>query len=114
MSDTDLTAGTAYYNPVSGVNPDGDYEITNSQLVGTGNDPPCRKITIETVEAPHKPDTVYAICWKGNATFTPSEQCPFSSVSFCVESKRHSDSDTGLTDSVVFVVRQNGRVFASQ
>lgn len=113
MSDTDLTAGTAYYNPVSGVNPDGDYEITNTQETGTGNDAPCRKITIETVSAPHKPDTVYAICWKDDATHNPSTQCPLTSVSFCVESKRHGDSDSGLTDSVVFVVRQNNRIFAT-
>lgn len=115
MSDTDLTAGTAYYNTVSGVNPDGTYEITNVQLVGTGNDPPCRKITIETVEAPHKPDKVYAICWKDNATHNPATQCPLTSVSFCVESKRHDDSDptNTLTDAVVFVVRQNNRIYAT-
>ncbi|TXH17807.1 MAG: hypothetical protein E6R03_03245 [Hyphomicrobiaceae bacterium] len=111
MSDTDLTAGTAYYNPVSGVNPDGDYEITNAQETGTGNDAPCRKITIETIEAPQKPDTVYAICWKDNATFTPTATCELLNVSFCVESKRHQDSDSGLTDSVVFVVRQDGKIY---
>lgn len=115
MSDTDLTAGTAYNNQVSGSTPDGTYEITNVQLVGTGNDPPCRKITIETVEAPHKPDTVYAICWKDNATHNPATQCPLTSVSFCVESKRHDDSDATntLTDAVVFVVRQNNRIYAT-
>lgn len=115
MSDTDLTAGTAYNNQVSGSTPDGTYEITNVQLVGTGNDPPCRKITIETVEAPHKPDTVYAICWKDNATHNPATQCPLTSVSFCVESKRHDDSDAtnSLTDAVVFVVRQNNRIYAT-
>ena len=113
MSDTDLTAGTAYYNPVSGTTPDGSYEITNAQETGTGNDAPCRKITIETIEAPQKPDTIYAICWKDNATHNPATQCPLTSVSFCVESKRHGDSDSGLTDSVVFVVRQNNRIFAT-
>lgn len=113
MSDTDLTAGTAYYNPVSGTTPDGSYEITNAQETGTGNDAPCRKITIETVEAPQKPDTVYAICWKDDATFTPTPTCELLNVSFCVESKRHIDSDSGLTDSVVFVVRQGGRVYVT-
>lgn len=113
MSDTDLTAGTAYHNQISGSTPDGSYEITNAQEAGTGNDAPCRKITIETIEAPQKPDTVYAICWKDNATHNPSTQCPLTSVSFCVESKRHGDSDSGLTDSVVFVVRQNNRIFAT-
>lgn len=111
MSDTDLTAGTAYYNPVSGTTPDGSYEITNVQDIGTGNDLPCRKITIETAEAPQKPDTVYAICWKDNATHNPSTQCPLTSVSFCVESKRHGDSDTDLVDGIVFVVRQNGKIY---
>lgn len=113
MSDTDLTAGTAYYNPVSGTTPDGEYEITNVQDTGTGNDLPCRKITIETVVAPQKPDTVYALCWKDNATHNPSSQCPLTSVSFCVESKRHGDSDAGLSDGVVFAVRQNNRIFVT-
>lgn len=113
MSDTDLTAGTAYYNPVSGTTPDGEYEITSVQDTGTGNDLPCRKIAIETIVAPQKPDTVYAICWKDNATRDPSIQCALTRVSFCVESKRHGDSDTGLIDGVVFVVRQNNRIFAT-
>lgn len=113
MSDTDLTDGVAYRNAVSGTTPDGTYEITNAQETGTGNDAPCRKITISTTTAPHKPDTIYAICWKDNATHNPATQCPLTSVSFCVESKRHSDSDSGLSDSVVFVVRQGGKIYAT-
>ena len=113
MSDTDLTAGTTYNNPASGSTPDGTYEVTNVQDTSTGNDAPCRKITIETAIAPSKAESVYAICWKDNATHNPSTQCPLTNVSFCVESKRHTDADSGLTDGVVFVVRQNGKIYAT-
>ncbi len=113
MSDTDLTAGVTYHNAVSGATPDGNYEVTNTQDSATGNSLPCRSITIETAIAPAVAETVYAICWKDNATHTPSAQCPLTNVSFCVESKRGDDSDGGLTDGVVFVVRQGGKIYAT-
>lgn len=113
MSDADLTAGVTYHNPASGSTPDGTYEVTNVQDATTGNNAPCRKITIETVVAPAKAESVYAICWKDGATHNPATQCPLTNVSFCVESKRYADSDGGLTDGVVFVVRQGGKIYAT-
>lgn len=111
MSDDDIFTEDAYDNPVSGSTPDGTYTIANEQYEDTGNDAPCRLITIETVEAPHKPDTVYAICWIEGAKWTPSESAPLRTIWYCFESKRHFDSDAGLIDGVRFFVKQSGRIY---
>lgn len=114
-SDTEQTGAAAYNNTLSGSTPNGQYEVTSFQNSDLGNNLPCRQIWIETVGGfgPVTNDVVYAINWIDGATHNPATQCPLTNVSFCVESKRGDDSDTNLSDGVVFVVKQNGKIYAT-
>lgn len=109
-----LSTATYYDNDVSGSTPDGAYSISNAQNLDVGNESPSRKISITTTEAPGKPDTVYAGCFSPTMRHNPSSQCALPDVSFCVEAKRGSGSDSGNSDSVVFWVRQNNKVYVTQ
>ena len=114
-TDAELTGDEAYNSPLGGATPDGTYEVSSFQNPRLGNNLPCRQIWIDTVAgfSPTVNENVYAINWIDGATHNPATQCPLTSVSFCVESKRGSDSDDGLTDGVVFVVRQGGKIYAT-
>jgi len=108
-----LSAEVYYHNSTSGIYPDGTYNITNEQNLTVGNDAPSRKISIETTEPPQKPDTIYSGCFSSLIKHNPSTQCALPDVSFCVESKRGSNSDSGLSDGVVFLVRQDSKIYAT-
>jgi hypothetical protein len=112
-SDAEQTGDVAYNNTLSGSTQSGQYEVTSVQDTDLGNNPPCRKVEIGTNISPTTNDVVYAINWIDGATHDPVTQCPLANVSFCIESKRGDDSDANLSDGVVFVVRQGGKIYAT-
>ena len=107
-------SGTTYYrNPVSGATPDGSYTIVNEQSSDIGNDAPSRKLSITTVEAPQKPDTIYVSCFSNTMRHNPTSQCALPDASFCVESKVGPESDSDLSASVVFLIRQDNNIYST-
>lgn len=102
-----------YIKNVSGGLGSGTYTVGNTTSSDKGNDPPSRLVSVTTTVAPTSAAIVYAATWLTGAGHNPSTQCPMANVTFCVESKRGSESDSGLSDGVVFFIRQNGNVYAT-
>lgn len=109
MSDFEINP---YWTQVtgSGAVGNGSYTVTNAQDNDVGNDAPCRRVTVETDSATTSADSVYVVCWKKSSSHNPSTQCPVTSLTFCVESKRVSESD----GQVRFFIKQNGSTYVTK
>ena len=109
MSDFEINP---YWTQVTGAGAvgNGSYTVTNAQDLDVGNDAPCRRVTVETTLATTSADSVYIVCWKKSSSHNPSTQCPVTSLTFCVESKRVSESD----GQVRFFIKQNGSTYVTK
>lgn len=110
MSDSEINPYWTQVVASSGAVGNGSYAVTNVQDLDVGNDAPSRRVTLETTLATTTSDNVYIVCWKKNSTHNPSTQCPITNITFCVESKRVSESD----GQVRFFIKQNGSTYVTR
>lgn len=110
MSDSEINPYWTQVIASSGAVGNGSYTVTNAQDNDVGNDAPSRRVTLTTNTPTTTTDNVYAVCWKKSSTHNPSTQCPVTNITFCVESKRVSESD----GQVRFFLRQNSSIYVTK
>lgn len=110
MSDFEISTSWTQVVAATGAAGNGVYAVNNVPDTAVGNDAPSRRMTLVTNTPTTTTDNVYVVCWKKSSSHNPSTQCAVTTITFCVESKRVSESD----GQVRFFIKQNGSTYVTR